>query len=69
MQEVAGPASRAAFYFPDALSKLRGTAYKDTKLLHDKYGSVVRVLPDELSYNTAQAWRGNVIIRPEQALR
>lgn len=52
-----GPASRAAFHFPHALSKLRGTAYKDTKLLHDKYGTVVRVLPDALSYNTAQAWK------------
>ena len=57
-----GPASRAAFYLPDALSKVKGTAHKDTKLLHDKYGSVVRVLPDALSYNTAQAWKGNAML-------
>ncbi|KAL8720308.1 MAG: hypothetical protein Q9225_002820 [Loekoesia sp. 1 TL-2023] len=52
-----GPASRAAFFLPDALSKLRGTGYKDTKLLHDKYGTVVRIQPDALSYNSACAWK------------
>jgi hypothetical protein len=56
---LTGPAFRAAFYFPDALSKLRGTAYKDIKLLHDKYGNVVRIQPDALSYNSAQAWKGS----------
>ncbi|KAM0806079.1 putative benzoate 4-monooxygenase cytochrome P450 [Usnea florida] len=61
-----GPPSRAAFYFPDALSKLRGTAYKDTKLLHDKYGSVVRLLPDALSYNTAQAWKDIYGLKPDR---
>lgn len=28
----------------------------ETKLLHDKYGSVVRLSPNELSFNTVQAW-------------
>lgn len=57
-----GPASRAAFYFPEIISQLKGTAYKDTKLLHDKYGSVVRIKPDALSYNSAQAWKGNAML-------
>lgn len=64
---LTGPASRAAFYFPDAFSKLKGTAYKDTRLLHDKYGSVVRVLPNALSYNTAQAWKGSSMFQLKQA--
>lgn len=29
----------------------------DLKELHDQYGDVVRIAPDELSYNSAQAWK------------
>ena len=54
-----GPTLSAIFHFPHAWSKLRGTGFKDTKLLHDKYGSVVRIRPNALSYNSAQAWKGN----------
>ncbi|MCJ1352148.1 MAG: hypothetical protein MMC33_002132 [Icmadophila ericetorum] len=63
---LTGPAYRAAFFFPDALSKLRGTAYKDIKLLHDEYGGVVRVLPDGLSFNTAQAWKDIHAFKPDR---
>ncbi|KAL8714008.1 MAG: hypothetical protein Q9220_002154 [cf. Caloplaca sp. 1 TL-2023] len=52
-----GPSLRAAFYFPSAISTLRGRAYKDTRLLHEQYGNVVRISPNALSYNTAQAWK------------
>ncbi|KAL8776207.1 MAG: hypothetical protein Q9213_008357, partial [Squamulea squamosa] len=38
-------------------SLLRGKDYLKTLRLHEKYGSVVRVSPTALSYNTAQAWR------------
>lgn len=30
----------------------------NTKAMHDKYGEVVRVSPDTLSFTTAQAWQG-----------
>jgi hypothetical protein len=53
-----GPVLRAAFQLPDLVSLLRGTAYKDTKALHDRYGSVVRLAPNTLSYNSSQAWKG-----------
>ncbi|CAG8960480.1 hypothetical protein HYFRA_00008199 [Hymenoscyphus fraxineus] len=52
-----GPTLRAAFHFPDAFSKLRGTSYTDTKYLHDQYGTVVRLVPDGLSYNVPRAWK------------
>ncbi|KAF8849213.1 cytochrome P450 [Acephala macrosclerotiorum] len=35
---------------------LRGTLSFDIKALHDKYGDVVRVAPDELSYANGDAW-------------
>lgn len=56
---LTGPTTSAIFHFPHAWSKLRGTGFKDTKLLHDKYGSVVRIEPNSLSYSSAQAWKGN----------
>ena len=36
---------------------LRGDHIYDTKRLHDKYGDVVRVAPDELSYTATPAWK------------
>ncbi|KAF4951581.1 hypothetical protein FGADI_7356 [Fusarium gaditjirri] len=36
---------------------LRGQMHLKTKEWHDQYGGTVRIAPDELSYNTAQAWR------------
>jgi len=28
----------------------------ETKKLHDKYGSIIRLSPNELAFNSAQAW-------------
>jgi cytochrome P450 len=41
---------------PSIISLLRGRISFDYKVLHDKYGPVVRVMPNELSFNTAKAW-------------
>ncbi|KAL6711299.1 hypothetical protein ACN47E_005830 [Coniothyrium glycines] len=41
---------------PSIISLLRGRISFDYKVLHDRYGSVVRVMPNELSFNTAKAW-------------
>ena len=38
------------------LSSIKGNIVWDAAALHDKYGPVVRVAPNELSYSTAQAW-------------
>ncbi|KAI4127757.1 MAG: hypothetical protein LQ341_006758, partial [Variospora aurantia] len=51
------PASRAAFYFLDCWSMLRGDAHAHALQLHTKYGGVVRIMPNSLSFNTAQAWK------------
>lgn len=36
---------------------LNGTLVKDTQALHTKYGDIVRVAPDELSFQAADAWK------------
>ncbi|KAF2466013.1 cytochrome P450 [Lindgomyces ingoldianus] len=41
---------------PSCISLLRGRISFDYKVIHDKYGPVVRVMPNELSFNTAKAW-------------
>ena len=45
-----GTACRAAFYVPGCVER---TAYEDTKLLHDKYFVVVRMLTGRVFYYTA----------------
>ncbi|KAH7116764.1 cytochrome P450 [Dendryphion nanum] len=41
---------------PSCISLLRGRISFDYKTWHDQYGPVVRVMPNELSFNTAKAW-------------
>jgi hypothetical protein len=53
-----GPILNALSPVPGIVSLLRGRIPLDNKVLHDKYGSVVRVSPTELSYSSAQAWEG-----------
>lgn len=51
-----GPKLNAISSIPSIYSLLRGRLALDNKQLHDIYGSVVRVSPNELSFNAAQAW-------------
>lgn len=51
-----GPKFNAVSALPGIYSLLRGRLPLDNKLLHDKYGSVVRVSPNELAFNSGQAW-------------
>jgi cytochrome P450 len=39
------------------INLLRGTLVKDTQALHEKYGDIVRVAPDELSFQAGEAWK------------
>ncbi|EUC34775.1 hypothetical protein COCCADRAFT_35596 [Bipolaris zeicola 26-R-13] len=41
---------------PSIIHLLRGRIAFEYKRLHDKYGPVVRVMPNELSFNTAKSW-------------
>lgn len=50
-----GPLARAGVHFVGQYSEFTGNEIRDLKALHDKYGDVVRIYPDSLSFNTAQA--------------
>lgn len=38
-------------------STWRGTLHFDVKVLHDRYGSIVRIAPDELAFIDPSAWK------------
>jgi hypothetical protein len=38
-----------------------GDSAAKTLALHEKYGSVVRITPRDLSFSSAQAWRGMLL--------
>ena len=42
---------------PGALSMLRGYSHLDVTALHEEYGAAVRIGPNELAFNTPQAFR------------
>jgi cytochrome P450 len=51
-----GPRLNAITPIPSIWSLLKGRLPLDEKVWHDKYGSVVRVGPTVLSFNSPQAW-------------
>lgn len=51
-----GPKMNAISSLPSVYSLLRGRLPLDNKRLHDKYGSVVRVSPNELAFNSLRGW-------------
>lgn len=38
------------------IKTIQGTVHFELKALHDKYGDVVRIAPDELNYNNGDDW-------------
>jgi len=59
-----GPKLFAAYRTPYVYNQLRGRLPLRAKELHDLYGPVVRIAPDELSYITAPAWKDIFGFRP-----
>ncbi|EXJ66670.1 uncharacterized protein A1O5_10341 [Cladophialophora psammophila CBS 110553] len=57
LRKVPGPKLWAATLLPAYYNRLRGTAVFRIKELHDQYGPVVRVAPEELSFIDGQAWK------------
>ncbi|KNG84868.1 cytochrome P450 monooxygenase [Aspergillus nomiae NRRL 13137] len=52
-----GPFIWGVSRIPYAAAYARGNLHRWVQHLHDQYGDVVRVAPDELSYRNEQAWR------------
>lgn len=62
-----GPKSCAATCIPYAYDSVRGRSGQSTKALHKKYGDVVRVSPNELSFTNSEAWKAIYGSRPGHA--
>ncbi|KAF2704107.1 cytochrome P450 [Pleomassaria siparia CBS 279.74] len=56
LSNLPGPRIWAAFRFPYCISLWKGKLVYDVFALHQKYGDVVRVAPNEISFANAQAW-------------
>jgi cytochrome P450 len=56
LSKYPGPVAWRAFRLPYIISLFRGELVHDTYTLHEKYGDVVRIAPNELSYTKTQAW-------------
>ena len=57
LSKFPGPKSFAASNLPLVRVIWTGDEHSVKHKLHEKYGSVVRIGPQQLSYNTSQAWR------------
>ncbi|PWY74295.1 cytochrome P450 ClCP1 [Aspergillus heteromorphus CBS 117.55] len=71
LSQYPGPLLWRAFRFPSLLSMMRGDLPHRIKQLHEQYGDIVRVAPDELSIISPDAWRdiytrGRDFVRPSQ---
>ena len=52
-----GPRLRAISHLPHAISGVRGRQPFDVRDLHCRYGPVVRIAPNELSFITPSSWK------------
>lgn len=66
LSKYPGPFFWSAFRLPFLSSFIRGRLPHDIKKLHEQYGEIVRLAPDELSFIDSAAWRD---IYPKNFLR
>ncbi|KAH8165590.1 hypothetical protein CIB48_g2662 [Xylaria polymorpha] len=67
LSKFPGPPLRSGVHLINYLDEIYGTQVANTKSLHDRYGPVVRISPDSLSFNTAQAWKDIYQVKPGEA--
>ncbi|KIW05052.1 uncharacterized protein PV09_04207 [Verruconis gallopava] len=64
LSKYPGPFLHSVSGLPAALSLLRGRYAFDNKLLHEKYGPVIRIGPNELAFCTSQSMQDIYGFRP-----
>ncbi|KAM7210584.1 Cytochrome P450 [Rhypophila decipiens] len=64
LSKIPGPVLHSVSRVPYVLSLLKGWAVHDLQKLHQRYGPIVRVAPDEVSIAQAEVW--NEIFQPRQ---
>ncbi|KAI0406620.1 isotrichodermin C-15 hydroxylase [Xylaria palmicola] len=57
LRSYPGPWLWGASRLPYTISIFHGVATHRIKVLHERYGQVVRIAPDSLSYTTGQVWK------------
>lgn len=63
-----GPLLWRATLLPYVTTVIRGEVSYECKRHHEKYGDVIRIAPNELSYRNAEAWKDVYANRPGHAL-
>ena len=63
-----GPLLWRSFRFPYVVSVHRGELHRRLNHFHTKYGPVVRIAPNELSYADSRAWKDIYLSRPGHLL-
>ncbi|KAK4216435.1 cytochrome P450 [Rhypophila decipiens] len=64
LAKIPGPPTWCASRLPFVVSLIRGTIVHDFEKLHRKYGPILRVAPDEITFAQPEAW--NDIFLPRQ---
>ncbi|CAN8101877.1 unnamed protein product [Discula destructiva] len=64
LKSFPGPLLYAISALPFDISGIQGTRHKVLAALHDKYGPVVRVGPNELTYIDGRVWKDAYTVRP-----
>ncbi|KAF2704712.1 benzoate 4-monooxygenase cytochrome P450 [Pleomassaria siparia CBS 279.74] len=64
LRRYPGPLLWRAFRFPYVISVHKGDIHRRLNTYHNKYGPVVRIAPDELSYSHGAAWKDIYSSRP-----
>jgi cytochrome P450 len=64
LRRYPGPLLWRSFRFPYVIATHRGEIHKQFTEFHSKYGPIVRVAPNELSYAHSQAWKDIYANRP-----
>ena len=66
LNQIPGPKLWAATRLTYISSLVRGNIVHDVKRIHQKYGPIVRVAPDDISFATEEAWQEVLGARPGQ---
>ena len=64
LSKFPGPKTWSMSRLPYIVSLLRGSLVDDMASIHEKYGDIVRLAPDEVSFATKEAWQEIYVHRP-----
>ncbi|KAI1498014.1 cytochrome P450 [Biscogniauxia marginata] len=65
LSKTPGPYTWSASRLPFVYSLLKGTIVSDIERLHRKYGPVLRIAPDEVTFAQTEAWNDIFHLRPD----